>query len=328
MHIKTLLTILILVLLSHSSHAQIKKGNIYIDPTFTISHKPTPWNPRTGFALEFDIGFFATDRLMLGFGLSSELDTETNDATTAGIRSLVRYYYWQKERHGLFLHNAFSYQANTFSTLLGLGWNLRLNPSISLESVLSYEHANPKFGDNYDRTRLAVGLAFFLNKPLRDQYESWPSPLSQGNWMIGGSTAIFDKVSAQSEIGVHPSIGYFLSDRIAVGAKLSYARFRAGNNFPIQLTIWEATPFFRFFVTPKQVPVFAFVGASVGHYAQSFLGDDMPETAIQAAAELGFGVMVSPYVAFDMRLAYQSIGRLAENRQWDFDFGFQYFLTP
>lgn len=328
MSTKTQLLFAILAMLSSLGHAQIKKGNIYIDPAFKVSHVPNPWDPRTGFALDFDIGFFATDRLLLGFGLSTELNIETNDATTGGIRSLLRYYYWQTGKHNLFLHNAFSYQANTFSTLLGLGWNLRLNPSISLESVLIYEHAKPKFGDNYDRTVLQVGLAFFLNKLLRDQYETWPSPLSQGNWMIGGSTAFFNKNPVQSEIEIRPSVGYFLSDRIAVGAKLRYTRIRAGNAFPIQLTIWEATPFFRFFVTPKQNRVFAFVGASVGHYVQSFLGDDMPETAVQAAAELGFGVMVSPYVAFDMRLEYQSIGRLAENRRWDFDFGFQYFLTP
>ncbi len=320
--------ILAFLMVSSMGMGQVEKGDIFINPSLSISHRPSPWDTRTGYALAFDMGFFATDHLMLGFGLSSRLNYKGNWDSYGGIRSLLRYYYWQKDKHSLFLHNQFSYQARTFSSLLGLGWNLALNQSIALESLLSYQHALPKSGDNYAAMALEINLVFFLNKSLRAQYETWPSPLSQGNWMIGGSMALFGKDPTQTQIEVHPKIGYFLSDRLVAGARIRYASIREGDLFPIQLTIWEATPFFRFFVSSIPSNVFAFLGASVGHYAQTFLGDDAPETAIQAAAELGFGFMVSPYVAFDLRLEYQSIGRLAENRNWNFDFGFQYFLTP
>lgn len=321
------ITILLLVLTS-TCYCQIDKKNILLDAGMQVLHQPIEWNRKTGYALQADIGFLVTERWMLGFGLSQGLDIEDFGNQYGGIRSLLRYYFHKKGNHTGFLHQQLSYERRTFSYALGIGWGMALNRSIVLESRATYSRLNPKFGDTYSDLDFSIGLQFLINKSLRETYTTWPSPLEQGNWMIGGSTAFINRSSGITQMAIRPSIGYFLSNRLVAGAKIHFTRSQVTRSFPIKLTIWELTPFFRFFVSAPEAKVFAFIGAAAGHYAQSFQGGEGPETAFQASTELGFGVMVSPTVAFDIKLVYESLGRISTNRKWILDFGFQYYLTP
>jgi|GEM_PF-6602569 len=325
---KNLLFTIVLSMIAASSYTQIEKNYILLDAGLQVLHRPIEWNRQTGYALQTDIGFLVSDRWMLGLGLSQGLDIENFGNQYGGIRSLLRYYFYQKGNHTGFLHQQFSYERKIFSYALGLGWGVALNKSIALESRATYSQLAPKFGDTFSDIGFSIGLQFFINKSLRETYTTWPSPLAQGNWMIGGSTAFVNQKSGITQMAIRPSIGYFLSNRLVLGAKIHFTRSQVTRSFPVKLTIWELTPFFRFFVSAPESNIFAFVGAAAGHYAQSFQGGEGPETAFQASIELGFGIMVSPHVAFDIKLLYESLGRLSVNRKWILDFGFQYYLTP
>lgn len=101
---------------------------------------------------------------------------------------------------------------------------------------------------------LFLAALFFFNIAI--------SQITKKNWMIGGSGLIStqsQKITGStikgSDINLSPNLGYFILDKLAIGARLGYKYNRTEfNNIVTKNTRYSFGPFFRYYyLKPEKV---------------------------------------------------------------------------
>ncbi|MDM1408431.1 outer membrane beta-barrel protein [Myroides sp. DF42-4-2] len=159
----------------------------------------------------------------------------------------------------------------------------------------------------------------------------------EGNVMIEGSFQIKDQVEKDSKTGVkvknthynfNPKIGYFLSDKVAVGASLGFGKANVGSDVigtDITGTTLYAGAFARYYFLELGNRFKTYAEVGVGYQEGKVSDMKYKETGIAAGIDLGFNYFVTEKLAvtfalgnvfsyknYDMKTDGNKVGSISE----------------
>ena len=162
--------------------------------------------------------------------------------------------------------------------------------------------------------------------------------IQKGNLMVGAGLANFDlglQKGASVGVDLHPRIGYFLADNVAIGALVNfgfnYAKSRGTNiNYGINA-------FSRYYFAKKEVDLikhaYLFVEGNVGLDGKNTIVTDKPNSATNG---LGLGIgpgvayFLTPNIGLEALAKYNGIvgfGTTSTAHALNVEIGFQIYLT-
>lgn len=304
--------------------------------------------------------YFLTDHWVVGGGLGAAAVSNLR-AGGGGLLPAVRYYFnpeatslhWFAATSASFDFTFGSQTEVNFDQWnLGGGFNHFLN-----ENVLLEVGANVSFGNRrgaffrYPAFNLGAGLQVYLSPEGRRQKRSALPDIGRGSLLVGLSEAGLSYQPMDGDrifnFSLKPNVGYFLTDRWAVGAGLtfssSHVRFNSNNDvflFENSVLSLGLNAFTRYYVGPQERRLRPFLLAEAGvlhvntRYEQpnqntNFRGAN---TWLTGRAGLGANLFLAPRVALEGALTY-SLGKgqnfdgtTFTNNRIGLDLGFQFFL--
>lgn len=304
--------------------------------------------------------YFLTDRWAVGGGLGASAVSDLRSGG-GGLLPAARYYF-NPEATSLHWFAAtsagfeFTFGSQTEVNFdqwnLGGGFNHFLN-----ENVLLEVGANLSFGNSrgaffrHPEFNLGAGLQVYLSPEGRKQKKSALPDIGRGSLLIGLSEAGLSYQPMDGDrifnFSLRPTVGYFLTDRWAVGAGLvfnsSHLRFNSDNDaflFESSALSLGLNAFTRYYVGSPERRLRPFLLAEAGvlhvntRYEQpnqntNFKGAN---TWLTGRAGVGANLFLAPRVALEGALTYS----LGKGHNWDgttftnnrigLDLGFQFFL--
>ncbi|HMN91212.1 MAG TPA: hypothetical protein PKD70_15180 [Saprospiraceae bacterium] len=339
-----------LFICSVASFAQPSQGTWLLNTAANFSSNLS--NPADNYYVRtsFIGGRFITSKVLLGSGVDvfrsfyrfdDPVFPSRSSYTVVGISPFARYYFprpnqpWQYfleagtgiQSERVTFSNPFANTTETkvgFLPFAGVGVGYFVHPSIALEGKLQYRGAFGVIGGQIQNFNYQLGVEFFLSESVRQENDGLPI-IGKGAWLIGlnGFGGITNLGKSNDGFGsLSPSIGYFLFDRLVLGANLQLA-------FANQNAIITPEPFARAYIGSKESVVQPFVGAGLGTRFQFAKSTSDPAFfGLNFNSGLGVDWFVTPRVALETLLQY-NIRQLEESNSLkfiDLSVGFQFFL--
>ncbi len=194
---KRIFFVVSVVLLSFGAVAQIEKGRILADGSLGISFQnyksvydgsTTSEQKTTSFSLSPQAGYFITDAIVVGAGLSLGAsstkydDDDKYNGTSIFFTPFVRYYFPQrlfgqfeigvgssKDKWTYVNDDDEEYKYKSFFWSLGVGYAYFLNDNVAIEPIVSYnattytDRDDTKEKDKYGTIMLRVGFSIYLD---------------------------------------------------------------------------------------------------------------------------------------------------------------------
>ncbi len=311
-----------LVFFGTTVRAQLQKGTFYLssDPInategFRLGSLDL-FDGAAAYSLSPGFGYFVTKRLMLQGDLSfNGIRSDGEGFNTLGVGAGARFYINPAHPKNNFFVDAQPYwirigsdgeSISDFFYSVGAGSTWFLAPGVSFDTQLSF--AGP-ISDNNGITvnqslSLATGLNFYLNPEMKANRKSTVPALQKGKWMIGGSSGNigldFDPNSFS--LSLVPRVGYFVSDRLAVGANLG-AAFQRSEFFPseyVSTVVFTLVPTARYYFGENN-RLRWFAGSSLGlSYISSKFGTlNENDTLFNLSFNGGFNLFLTPNFALE-----------------------------
>jgi len=148
------------------------------------------------------------------------------------------------------------------------------------------------------------------------------SQISQGQWLVGG-TAGFASEKHGSEkattINISPNAGYFFIDHLAGGLRVNFLNSKPDG--VSAASIITVAPFARYYFLPTGQQVNIFADAQYGFGSGKNYGDSKSYSVNQFVVSAGPAVFLSPSVALEFALYYDSKGGKFYGTERDNTFG-------
>lgn len=332
-----------------TSFAQIEKGTWLIGGNANIGTRLSVPDDNYSFFAAPSAGYFITDKWLLGTGIAYGHSTNKRPESeftfhNFSVAPFVRYYFPREDRvmHWFatlgsnFTNNNTRLQspqigdlknkASAIEPFAGAGFNFFANANVAIEGTLLYQGY---FEDDFDTHALFynIGLQFFLPPGPGEGYNIDNAIiLGKGAWMLGLSAegGWLDIGSFDNFFGsLTPSAGYFLSNRLVLGAAFQLA-------FANQNAIVYPQPFARYYVGKIGSRLQPFATAGFGTRFQfADKTDDPGFFNLNLTAGAGLNYFLTPNVALEGLLKYD--GRQLEDdfstELLNFIIGFQFFLS-
>lgn len=164
--------LIVIMLFSLSSFAQITKGNWMMGGVASFSHNKYTDSMGTteanSFSISPNVGYFFMDKLVVGASglLSSTFNNTGMDSTNYGIGPFARYYFLDEEKpFNIFSEISYGLQKVSQSENKIENFNVKagavyfLNSSVGLEAALNYSNKKYSGGIN-DATNKTLFLSF------------------------------------------------------------------------------------------------------------------------------------------------------------------------
>lgn len=162
--------------------------------------------------------------------------------------------------------------------------------------------------------------------------------IQKGNYMVGAGLANFDfglQKGASVGLDLHPRVGYFIADNVAIGALVNfgfnYAKSQGTNiNYGVNA-------FSRYYFAKKEVDLikhaYLFIEGNVGINGKNTIVTDKPNSSTNG---LGLGIgpgityFLTPNIGIEALAKYNGIvgfGNTATAHALNIEVGFQIYLT-
>lgn len=150
-----------------------------------------------------------------------------------------------------------------------------------------------------------------------------PSPISKGNWMVGGELNINDSdgnsPSYDPEIQISPTVGYFLANRFLVGSgiALTQSQFTGFSSEDFKTVTFQFTPLLRYYLGDKKVKPYLQVNGIFTRTKASGGAIPSPYTYSSSMVQGQFGLdfFLSKNAAFNLSL----VGRIYDSEDRDYN---------
>lgn len=133
--------------------------------------------------------------------------------------------------------------------------------------------------------------------------------LSEGNWMVGSSIANMEFTNGLN-IQLNPKAGYFIQDRLMVGAGVGLGIYKA-NGVSTTQTNWTIAPFARYYFSDNQINSMTNNGTFFAEGSAGFGGRNSGGGTSTNGVELGLGAgyayFITPNVSVEGMLKYGAI---------------------
>ncbi|PHN02658.1 outer membrane beta-barrel protein [Flavilitoribacter nigricans] len=336
-----------LLMASHTVSAQLSTNDQLWNGGLSLFHMDS----RTTFQANPSVQHFLSPRFSIGGQLG------LNGSTRNGLENILlapeMRYYLNPEAKGtnwfLSLSSPLEIYENgslvskpEFQLQPGLGSITPLNGGLALESNLSFNFRH--FGSNsfFEKPRMKFELGFVhLARSNSDSDEASGPRLGRGSWLLGGQliNAEYANFSAieNFSIGIAPSAGYFLTDRLVAGMDLSLTYNYLKTDFTIAETnIHSRTfglsvnPFLRYYTARPDNKIQPYLELRAGlNYQQihTETGNADPlQISRSFSAGLGGGVniFINRNTALELGL---NLGVRDGQPQFGFQTGLKFFLN-
>lgn len=143
---KNTIIFLFLVALTTTLNAQIQKGSALLGGTVGINNISEEGSNGTVINVSPNVGFFLSNRFVLGFGLDFKHDTE-EEVTSLALLPFARVYFSGSGMSRFFAQLDVGTEIRDFDELegapplsagLGIGANFFLNDNVAIEALLGY----------------------------------------------------------------------------------------------------------------------------------------------------------------------------------------------
>lgn len=132
--------------------------------------------------------------------------------------------------------------------------------------------------------------------PARKMSTSMGSPTEKGTWLLGGSVG-FESTDGISVFELNPNLGYFIKDKIAIGAEANFLSFDGA-------TAWAFTPFVKPYFGQSEMGNF-FLKGRVG-----VAGGGEADTELTYGGGGGYALFLNKSIALEFGADYSKIGDL------------------
>lgn len=347
---KRIFTLLFVISGFYLTNAQISKGSLLLDGQFSLGTTVGENNNIFSTGISPSAGLFISDRLVLGTGIGIGY-VSVSDAGGGNITlsPFVRYYlsnkadspwkWFASTRAGFSFPFGDADGDPIYLFEAGTGVNYFFNNNVALETSLLYLNDNLENSSRSSSLVLAMGIRFFLN-PNSETSGEGLSIIKSNKFFIGSSMASFSTgLSARgdvSSINISPRIGWFVSEKWALGSSLTLNY--SSNNFFNGLGL-GVSPFARFYPQNSNGPLQWFLTAEIGLLYTSNEFDDAVTGGIDFNSKgwlknfrtgAGLNWFLNEQVALEGILSYQyneSSTLPSIERAIGFNVGFQFFLS-
>lgn len=321
MRIRLLLPVMLLFATVITSVAQrISRTYLVRQPTAVIANTSIEDLPSTTIAqLNLKAGRFINDNAVGGLTIRGIVNTSDGETSSdLDILPFLRYYSNVQENQPLSYFGEVEVQdwggdETDFSLRLGGGINYDVGGGFAFEGGLGV----PIFTEGFT-IGLHAGFTFFLDEDI-----CWPEDelnedlFSQGDLLVGGfmdgplgsgdalSLNYFSQNSVDVfNLGIRPSVGYFVTDRIVAGLSLGYST--SSSDFQ-DLNTFELNPFGRyyFYTEPRRNKFFGQLDYTYRNtsFETDFSGEFSSNTN-QVGVQLGVNRFVSNTITVEGGIGY------------------------
>ena len=149
-----------------------------------------------------------------------------------------------------------------------------------------------------------------------------PSPISKGNWMIGGQLQLNDSEGSSQfynpQLQISPTVGYFLANRFLVGSGigLTQSQFTGFTSEDFKTVTFQFSPLLRYYLGDKKVKPYLQVNGIFTRTKASGGGIPSPYTYSSSMVQGQFGLdfFLSKNAAFNLSL----VGRIYDSEDRDY----------
>lgn len=318
------LLLLLLGLLPFALSAQLGKGTTTLGGSAIVNANIYEGDTHIGTGLAPEFGLFLSDHFLLGSAVSED-----------DISPFARYYFNPRSESTTHwftgLHLNYNWETlSRFSATYQVGLSQFIAPTLALE-VIPFLRAN-----RWERGRwqwqsgINLGLRTFFSADQRREWKSAAAAFGQSSLMLGINTAFFEYTFGQRpffQLSIAPNIGYFVSNRLALGANLNAFFFRENQNDYTGHGL-NIGPFARYYLSSgRQLCWFVDGGYSWYGYQTKYEGQSRNTYSNHGFnAGLGANVFLSPNVALEAKLG---LGQNLKEKVTDvgLSVGFKYFLN-
>lgn len=137
------------------------------------------------------------------------------------------------------------------------------------------------------------------------------SQIQKGNLLLGGTgsfTTYNSGINKNRTLNLNPSLGYFVSDKIAIGSSLSFYFMHSGSTTGIGFGI---SPFARYYFLKKEtssffIPVRVSL-SSTNYQYQNSNNDNTTYSSTRESFGIGYTRLIAPNVGLEASLSYYFI---------------------
>ena len=133
------------------------------------------------------------------------------------------------------------------------------------------------------------------------------SQISKGNWLVGGSAGFASEKQGDfktTTVNISPDAGYFFIDHFAAGLRVGFTSAKETGTDAV--SAFAVAPFARYYFLPTAQTVNVFADGEYGFGSAKSSGVSASVNEFKISA--GPAVFVSPSVALEFALYYQSMG--------------------
>jgi len=314
---KSYILSLLMTLFSLSLHAQITQGRFTKGdhPQNDILEVLVNKNTRA-FDFSPSVGYFLTNNVMLG-GQLAVYNVNQNDVidySQWSLRPFARYYLpgnfflttalgVGNQRREINQQGGYQDRITFYDLSIGAGKDFFLRGDVALEGVVIYQHSNfsgESLSEDVGLNSLLVdfNLQPFVGAGLDLEVNN---PLSTGSILLDVQARLLwegqEDRDGSFTIDLSPRLGYFLTDNIVVGSKVSLTVLGIADETQLG---YGLAPFARYYLPPLTERVYVFGGFSVGF--DKAPGDD--DAIWNGHLGPGMDYFLSPNVALEGLLAY------------------------
>ena len=240
-------------------HAQLRKGTHTFGGGVGVQQELRLQNGASNPAfLNFTPSFatFISDHWLVGLSTNLGVNLWGGSNRFSGfLTPKVRYYLNPDQGKYHFygdVSSAFGLSENTLDAWrFSVGANRFLNKNIALEASLDYSVIEDSFGEN----PLALSLSFrpFLSRQDRQEKSEEDLTFQKGDWQLPRSLLYTWYQYDRLTFTITPSAGYFLNANWMIGLNTwtNFAIRTNDNPFPVPTLRLAATPFVRYYFSPK-----------------------------------------------------------------------------
>ncbi len=199
-------------------------------------------HPKVGYLFSHRFLAGAALRAAVG-GVSGEIQTDFD------LLPFARYYFNPLAKRFHVFGEVEMADWDHFTANVGVGLNYFLAPGIGWETRLS-----SPLTDGFREVGLSSGLTLYFDPQARKNWSAVQSGIGRGTLLLGSTfvNRISNLNAGRFRIGLTPQIGYFLTDRLVLGASVGYYYTRSRFTFPertVDTKIVQLSPLLRYYLT-------------------------------------------------------------------------------
>lgn len=139
-----------------------------------------------------------------------------------------------------------------------------------------------------------------------------PSPINEGNWLIGGNLEISNvrnnRSMSRQQLRIAPSIGYFLENKLLVGTTIVYGQSNLKGHFKEDFTVsvFEFNPLIRYYIGKQKIKPYLQLNGILRTNKFIVEGSSPFNNTFKSEAlfgQIGADFFLSPNVAFNINLS-------------------------